>query len=68
MIFVCQNLLLANLLKSDSIKKRTNLIKNIFNKKLNGSNIFDKSFQNFLKKSIKILIKKNEVFFLLKFF
>lgn len=66
MLFVCQNVLLADLSQCASTKKRINLLKNVFDKKSIGSNIFGKSFESFLKKSLKTLMKEGEVFQFLK--
>uniref|UniRef100_A0AC34FMP7 BPL/LPL catalytic domain-containing protein n=1 Tax=Panagrolaimus sp. ES5 TaxID=591445 RepID=A0AC34FMP7_9BILA len=59
-IFLCQNSLLASLNSESGAKKQANLLKSAFgNKKISIS--LGKEFENFLKKSMKILNKNKEV-------
>lgn len=57
-IFICQNKLLSSLSSASSSKEQANLLKMAFGDR---SVVLGKDFEQFLKKSLKVLRKENEV-------
>ncbi|CAD5211869.1 unnamed protein product [Bursaphelenchus okinawaensis] len=59
-LFVCQNSLCASLTHCDSVKKQTSMLKSAFGSK-NAMNALGKEFEQFMKRTVKLMSKKKEI-------
>ncbi|CAD5215981.1 unnamed protein product [Bursaphelenchus xylophilus] len=59
-LFICQNSLFASLTHCDSVKKQTSMLKSAFGTKT-AMNALGKEFEQFMKRTIKLMAKKKEI-------